>query len=51
MPIPGDNGHPREERDAQNIRITHVAERGADVKQEVFFNPPPKKEKNIFGVM
>lgn len=51
MPIPGDNGHPREERDKQNERITEVAERGADVKQELFFNPPAKKERNIFGEM
>ncbi len=51
MPIPGDNGHPREERDAQNERIKHVAEHGADVQKELNLNPPAPKEKNIFGVM
>ncbi len=51
MPIPGDNGHPQAERDAQNKRIIDVAERGADVKKEVRLNPPAPKEKNIFGVM
>lgn len=51
MPIPGDNGRPKEERDAQNKRIREVAERGADVQKEVIMNPPAPKEKNIFGVM
>ncbi len=51
MPIPGDNGNPKAERDAQNARITEVAERGADVQKEVNFNPPAPKEKNIFGEM
>ena len=51
MPIPGDNGKPREERDAQNQRIKHEAEVGACVQKEVNLNPPAPKEKNIFGVM
>ena len=51
MPIPGDNGHPKAERDMQNKRITEVAERGADVHKELIQNAPAPKEKNIFGVM
>ncbi len=49
MPIPGDNGKPKEERDAQNARIKEVAERGADVQKEVTFNKPAPKDKTIFG--
>jgi hypothetical protein len=51
MPIPGDNGKPKEERDAQNKRIIDVAETGACVRSELKIMPPPPKEKNIFGVM
>jgi hypothetical protein len=51
MPIPGDNGRPKEERDAQNERIKHVADTDAFVKKELRFNPPAPKEKNIFGEM
>ena len=49
MPIPGDNGNPKAERDAQNKRIRHVAEHGADVAKEVVLNPPCPKTKSIFG--
>jgi hypothetical protein len=49
MPIPGDNGNPKEERDAQNRRIKNVAERGADVQKEVTLNKMAAKEKSIFG--
>lgn len=49
MPIPGDNGNPKEERDKQNIRIRDVAERGADVQKEVNFNKPAPKDRTIFG--
>lgn len=51
MPIPGDNGNPKEERDAQNRRINEVCEHGADVHQELKINPVAPKEKNIFGDM
>lgn len=51
MPIPGDNGKPREERDKQNERITKVSNTDALVQKEVIFNAPAPKEKNIFGVM
>lgn len=51
MPIPGDNGNPQAERDAQNKRIEEVARTGACVQKEVRLNPPAPKEKNIFGVM
>lgn len=51
MPIPGDNGHPEEERDKQNHRIKEVAENGACVRSELLFNAPAPKEKNIFGDM
>ena len=49
MPIPGDNGNPREERDKQNMRIKEVAERGADVHKELILNPPAPKIDSIFG--
>jgi hypothetical protein len=51
MPIPGDNGHPKAERDAQNKLIKHVAETGACVRSDVVMNPVAPKEKNIFGEM
>jgi len=49
MPIPGDNGHPKEERDAQNERIKHVAETGANVRKELTMNPPAPKEETCMG--
>ena len=49
MPIPGDNGNPKAERDAQNKRITEVANRGADVQRELVMNKPAPKTKSIFG--
>jgi len=45
MPIPGDNGNPQKERDAQNARIIDVAERGADVQKEVNLNKPAPKKR------
>lgn len=35
MPIPGDNGNPKAEKEAQEKRIDEVSEHGADVKQEL----------------
>ena len=49
MPIPGDNGHPKEERDKQNRRIIDVANKDACVKRELNLNPPAPKENSIFG--
>jgi hypothetical protein len=49
MPIPGDNGNPKQERDKQNIRIKDVADTGADVRREMTFNAPAAKEETIFG--
>ena len=49
MPIPGDNGNPKAERDAQNQRITKEAETGAYVKKEVQLNKPAPKVDTIFG--
>lgn len=49
MPIPGDNGNPKKERDDQNKRIKHEAETGACVRQEVKSNPPAPKEKTCMG--
>lgn len=49
MPIPGDNGNPKAERDAQNKRIIDVAEKGGDVQKDVRMNAPAPKEKCIFG--
>jgi hypothetical protein len=49
MPIPGDNGNPKLEKEQQEERITHVANTGACVQKEVKFNKPAPKEKCIFG--
>lgn len=49
MPIPGDNGHPKEEREAQDKRIQDVCDTGANVRKEVKFYQSTPKEKTIFG--
>lgn len=49
MPIPGDNGQPKKEKQQQEERITEVAEMGALVQKEVKMNAPAPKEKCIFG--
>lgn len=49
MPIPGDNGHPEKEKEAQERRISEVANKGACVQKEVLFNKPAPPEKTIFG--
>ena len=49
MPIPGDNGNPKAERDKQNKRIDEECMRGGDVVKDVKMNPPAPKEKSIFG--
>jgi len=49
MPIPGDNGNPRKERDEQNERITKESVRGGLVVKELRLNEPAPKEKCIFG--
>lgn len=51
MPIPGDNGNPKKERDAQNERIRKESLEGALVKQEVSFEKRSSTECNIFGEM
>lgn len=35
MPIPGDNGKPREERQKQNVLIRDVALTGADLQKDL----------------
>lgn len=35
MPIPGDNGNPRLERQKQNVRIRDVALAGADCQKDI----------------
>lgn len=49
MPIPADNGNPMKEKEAQERRISDVANTGACVQKEVKMNPPCPKEKSIFG--
>jgi len=49
MPIPGDNGHPKEEKKKQEQRINDVCNEGAYVQKEVKFNHPAPKQKSIFG--
>ncbi len=45
MPIPGDNGNPRLERQKQNVRIRDVALTGADVQKDLnHWNEPAKVE-------
>jgi len=45
MPIPGDNGKPREERQKGNVRIRDVALAGADCQRDINqYNPPEKTE-------
>jgi hypothetical protein len=46
MPIPGDNGNPRLERQKQNVRIRDVALTGADCQKDINrFNAPEKPEE------
>jgi len=47
MPIPGDNGKPREERQKQNVLIRDVALTGADVQRDINHYNPPSKEPAI----
>jgi hypothetical protein len=47
MPIPGDNGNPREERQKQNARIRDVALTGADVQKDINHWNTPEKNPEI----
>lgn len=49
MPIPGDNGNPKKEKEEGEKRITEVANSGAYVQKEVKMNAPAPKENSIFG--
>lgn len=49
MPIPADNGNPKAEREAQEKRITEVAETGGEVKSELRFNKPEGKVNSYLG--
>lgn len=49
MPIPGDNGNPKAEREAHSKRIQEEGQRGGDVKKDVVMNPPAPKDDCIFG--
>lgn len=49
MPIPGDNGNPKKEKEEGEQRITDVANSGAYVQKEVKMNNPAPKVKCIFG--
>jgi len=40
MPIPGDNGKPREEREKQNERIQKEGTDGGKLRKELEFNKP-----------
>ena len=51
MPIPGDNGNPKEERNAQNKRIEEVGLKGGLVQKDVKVVNVPKPDKCIFGVL
>ena len=51
MALPADNGNPEKEKEAQERRISDVANEGAHVQKEVYFNKPAAKEKCIFGEM
>lgn len=43
MPIPGDNGQPKLEREKQEARFTEVAETGATLKSELMFKGSDKE--------
>jgi len=47
MPIPGDNGKPREERQKQNVLIRDVALTGADVQKDINHYFPSEKNPEI----
>ena len=47
MPIPGDNGRPRLERQKQNVRIRDVALTGADVQKDLNHWSAPAKVEPI----
>ena len=47
MPIPGDNGNPRLERQKQNVRIRDVALTGADVQKDINHWDAPEKVESI----
>ena len=49
MPIPGDNGNPKAEREAQEKRIREVAETGGNVESELKLNKPAGKENTALG--
>lgn len=45
MPIPGDNGQPKMERQKQEQLIRETALHGGDLKPELRFMPPAQDEK------
>ena len=47
MPIPGDNGQPRLERQKQNVRIREVALVGADCQKDINHYEKPKPAEAI----
>ena len=47
MPIPGDNGNPKEERQKQNVRIRDVALCGADLQKDINHYSPREKNQEI----
>ncbi len=47
MPIPGDNGNPRLERQKQNVRIREVALCGADCQKDINHYSAPAKVEAI----
>lgn len=49
MPIPGDNGKPRLERERQNTLITETAKNGGFIKPELRFNKVSPKQDTYFG--
>ncbi len=53
MPIPGDNGNPREERQKQNVRIRDVALTGADLQRDInhYIAPKPAEEIHLDGAI
>jgi hypothetical protein len=49
MPIPGDNGNPKQEREKQNMRIEEESKTAGDVKSELRFNKPEGKKETYLG--
>ena len=49
MPIPGDNGNPKLEREKQDMRIEEESKNAGQIKSELRFNKPEGKKESYLG--